>query len=415
MTTPQQTIALEPVDITAARFRANPFPTFKRWRETRPVAPVKASGERAWIITRYDDVQTALTDDRFVKDRCNVPGYKKQSVPLPKFIQSLQRNNMLEIDAPDHTRLRSLAHQAFSPRLIAQMQTRIHQLAHELIDRVEAKGEMDVIRDFALPIPLTIISEILGVAKGDRAAFQRWSNVIVNVTKPIDGILAMPSLYQFSGFLRRFLRERRLNPQDDLTSTLLQAEAENSKLSEDELIGIIGLLLSAGHETTVNLIGNGVVALLSQPAELVGGVSPMVNRLRTEPELMKSAVEELVRYSPPVLFATGRYAKEDLELANTVIPKGELVLAGLGSANHDESKFEQPETLILDRQNNKHLGFGSGMHYCLGAPLARLESSIAFQVLFERLPNIQLAVNPESLSWNSSLITRGMKNIPIKF
>ena len=414
MTATDRTISLEPVDITAADFRANPFPTFKRWRETRPVVPVRAFGERAWIITRYDDVQTALTDERFAKDRRNVPGYKKRSIQMPKFIQSLQRN-MLEMDALDHARLRSLAHQAFSPRLIAQMQTRIHQLAHELIDRVEAKGEMDVIRDFALPIPLTVISEMLGVAERDRASFQRWSNVAVNVTKPIDGILAIPTLYQLVRFLRRFLQERRLNPQDDLTSTLLQAESENSKLSEDELIGIIGLLLSAGHETTVNLIGNGVVALLSHPTELVGEASPMVNRLRIEPELMKSAVEELVRYSPPVLFATSRYAKEDVELASTVIPKGELVLAGLGSANHDESKFEQPETLILDRQNNKHVGFGSGMHYCLGAPLARLESSIAFQVLFERLPNIRLAVNPESLSWHSSLITRGMKVIPVKF
>lgn len=406
MTATDRIPSLEPVDITASNFRANPFPTFKRWRETRPVAPVRASGERAWIITRYDDVQIALTDDRFAKDRRNVPGYKKQSVWMPKFIQPLQRN-MLEMDAPDHARLRSLAHQAFSPRLIAQMQTRIYQLAHELIDRVEAKGEMDVIRDFALPIPLTVISEMLGVAERDRAAFQRWSNVAVSVTKPIEGILAIPTLYQLVRFLRRFLQERRLNPQDDLTNTLLQAESENSKLSEDELIGIIGLLLSAGHETTVNLIGNGVVALLSHPAEL--------NRLRTEPELMKPAVEELVRYSPPVLFATSRYAKEDVELASTVIPKGELVLAGLGSANYDESKFAQPEALMLDRQNNKHIGFGSGMHYCLGAPLARLESSIAFQVLFERLPNIRLAVNPESLSWHSSLITRGMKVIPVKF
>lgn len=246
------------------------------------------------------------------------------------------------------------------------MQTHIQELAHELIHRVAAKGAMDLIRDFSLPIPLTIISEMLGVAEGDRAAFQRWSNVAVSVTKPSDGILAIPSLYQLVGFLRRLIRERRLNPQDDLTTTLLQAEAENDKLTEDELVGIIGLLLSAGHETTVNLIGNGMVALLSYPDAL--------NRLGTEPELMKSAVEELMRYSPPVLFSTGRYAKEDLEIAGVVIPKGELVLAGLGSANHDESKFDRPESLILERANNKHVGFGSGMHYCLGTPLARLHT-----------------------------------------
>lgn len=403
-----QTIALEPVDITSPSFRANPFPTFKRWRDTRPIVPVRAFGERAWIISRYDDVLAALTDERLVKDRRNAqdPNKKQQGMWIPGFLKPLQRN-MIDADAPDHTRLRSLVHQAFMPRLIAQMQARIHRLAHELIDRVEAKGEMDLVHDFALPIPLVVISEMLGVAEPDRAAFHRWSNVMVNVTKPSNGILAIPSLYKLLRFLRRLFREHRLNPQDDLTSALLQAESEGSQLSEDELIGMVALLLSAGHETTVNLIGNGVLALLTHPAEL--------DRLRTEPELMKSAVEELVRYTPPVLFATTRYAREDIVIAGTRIPKGESVLAALGSANHDESKFESPETLILDRQNNKHVGFGSGMHYCLGAPLARLESSIAFQVLFERLPNIRLAVNPENLRWNSNLITRGAKAIPVKF
>lgn len=408
MTAIHQTITLEHVDITSPSFRANPFPTFKRWRETRPVVPVRAFGERAWIITRYDDVLAALTDERLVKDRRNVqdPNKKQRGMWTPGFVKPLQRN-MIDSDAPDHTRLRSLVHQAFMPRLIAQMQARIHRLAHELLDRVQAKGEMDLVHDFALPIPLVVISEMLGVAESDRAAFHRWSNVMVNVTKPSNGILAIPSLYQFVRFLRRLFREHRLNPQDNLTSALLQAESEGSQLSEDELIGMVALLLSAGHETTVNLIGNGVLALLTHPAEL--------DRLRTEPELMKSAVEELVRYTPPVLFATTRYAREDIVIAGTRIPKGESVLAALGSANHDESKFESPETLILDRQNNKHLGFGSGMHYCLGAPLARLESSIAFQVLFERLPNIRLAVNPENLRWNSNLITRGAKAIPVKF
>ncbi len=408
MTATLQHLSLEQVDITAPSFRANPFPTFKRWREARPVVPVQTLGERAWVITRFDDVLAALTDERLVKDRRNAqdPHRKKREMWMPGFIKPL-KHNMLDSDVPDHTRLRSLVHQAFMPRLIAQMQTRIHRLAHELIDRAQAKGEMDLVHDYALPIPMVVISEMLGVAEQDRAAFHRWSNVMVSVSKPMDGIFAIPSLYQLVRFLRQLFREHRLNPQDDLTSALLNAESERSKLSEDELIGMAALLLTAGHETTVNLIGNGVLALLTHPAEL--------NRLRNEPELMKSAVEELVRYTPPVLFATTRYAREDLAIAGTHIPKGELVLAALGSANHDESKFENPETLILDRQDNKHVGFGSGMHYCLGAPLARLEASIAFQVLFERLPNIRLAVNPEALRWNSSLITRGTKAIPVKF
>ena len=408
MAVTHQNITLEQVDITSPSFRANPFPTFKRWRDTQPVVPVQAFGERTWIITRYDEVLAALTDERLVKDRRNAqdPNKKQREMWLPGFIKPLQ-HNMLDSDAPDHTRLRSLVHQAFMPRLIVQMQTRVHRLAHALIDRVQAKGEMDLVHDFALPIPMVVISEMFGVVEQDRAAFHRWSNVMVSVSKPVDGLLAIPSLYQLVRFLRQLFREHRLKPQDDLTSALLQAEAEGSKLSEDELIGMVALLLSAGHETTVNLIGNGVLALLTHPAEL--------NRLRTEPELMNSAVEELVRYSPPVLFATTRYARKNLMIAGTRISKGDLVLAALGSANHDESKFEHPETLMLDRQNNKHVGFGSGMHYCLGAPLARLESSIAFQVLFERLPKLRLAVNPENLRWNSSLITRGVKAIPVKF
>jgi cytochrome P450 len=408
MTTTYQNVNLEKVDITSPSFRANPFPIFKRWRDSRSIVPVQAFGERAWIVTRYDEVLATLTDERLVKDRSNAqdPNKKQQKMWIPGFLKPLM-SNMLDSDIPDHTRLRSLVHQAFMPRLITQMQTRIHRLAHELIDRVQAKGEMDLIQDFALPIPMVVISEMLGVAEQDRAAFHRWSNVMVKVSKPIDGILAIPSLYQLVSFLRRLLDEHRLNPQDDLTSALLQADSEGSKLSEDELIGMIALLLTAGHETTVNLIGNGVLALLTNPAEL--------ERLRTEPALMKSAVEEIVRYTPPVLFATTRYAREDLVIGGTRIPKGELVLAALGSANHDESKFSNPETLILDRQNNKHVGFGSGIHHCLGAPLARLESNIAFQVLFERLPNIRLAINPENLRWNSGLITRGVKAIPVKF
>jgi cytochrome P450 PksS len=287
------------------------------------------------------------------------------------------------------------------------MQARIHLLAHELIGHVQANGEMDLINDFALPIPMVVISEMFGVAERDRAAFHRWSNVAVSVTKPLDGVLAIPNLYQLVRFLRRLFHEHRLNPQDDLTSALLQAEAEGSQLAEDELIGMVGILLSAGHETTVNLIGNGVLALLTHPADR--------DRLRADPTLMKAAIEELMRYSPPVLFATSRYAREDLTIAGTQIPKGEMVLAALGSANYDESKFEDPETLMLDRPNNQHVGFGSGIHYCLGAPLARLEASIAFQVLFEQLPKLRLAVPPEQLRWHSSLITRGVKALPVKF
>ena len=402
----QNSVTLEPTNITTAKFKTDPFPTFKRWRDHSPVVPVKLLGRRAWIVTRYNDVQAALKDERLVKNRRDARDATQKEPWMPAFLKPLERN-MLDLDAPDHTRLRSLVHLAFTPRLIGQMQNRVHGLAHELIDRVQARGQMDLVHDFALQVPMTIISEMLGIDERDRANFHRWSSVAVSMSTPLDGLLAMPSLYQFVGFLRRLIRERRLEPRDDLTSALVKAEAEGSRLSEDELIAMVTILLIAGHETTVGLIGNGALALLENPDHL--------KRLRAQPDLMKSAVEELTRFTAPVLMATERYARETLSVAGVEIPKGELVLAALGSANHDETQFENPESLVLDRKNNKHLGFGQGAHYCIGAPLARLEASIAFQVLLERLPNLRLVVKSENLRWNSGFATRNLKTLPVTF
>ena len=228
-----------------------------------------------------------------------------------------------------------------------------------------------------------------------------------NVGKPIDALLAMPSMYGMVQYLRRLFHQYREYPGDNLATMLVKAETENSSLSEDELIGMAGILLSAGHETTSGLIGNGVLALLNNPDQL--------ERLKTEADLMKPAVEELVRFAPPVLMATSRYARENYEISGTQISQGDTVYAMIGSANHDERKFENPEKLILDRSGNKHLGFGQGIHYCVGAPLARLEASTAFQVLFERLPNLRLAVKTEQLRWASGLVPRGLKSLPVKF
>lgn len=404
-----QNISLEPVDLTSSAFKANPFPSYKHWRETRPVVPFKAMlNQRAWLITRYDDVNDALKDERLVKNKRNSqdPNKPTRDIPLPGFVKILQ-TNMLDTDIPDHTRLRALVHQAFMPRLIAQMQARVEALAHKLIDQTQAKGEMDLMADYALQIPLIVIADMFGVKDRDRNNFRKWSHALLNINSPMDGIRALPSTYLLVNYLRRLFQDHRINPQDDLSGALLQAQTEGSSLSDDELIGMAGLMLSAGHETTTGLIGNGVLALLEHPDQLM--------RLKTEPNLMKSAVEELVRFTPPVLMATQRFAREDLEIAGQFIPRGEQVYAGLGSANHDETQFEQPESLMLDRGNNKHLGFGMGMHYCVGAPLARLEASIAFRVLFERLPNLRLAVKPETLRWNTGLVTRNIKSLPVKF
>ncbi len=402
------TATLDPTDITSPAFRADPFPTFKRWRDERPVVPVKTMVGRAWLLTRYDDVEQGLKDERLVKNKANTatPDKPHRGAPLPGFVKAIQ-TNLLDTDAPDHTRLRSLIHQAFLPRLMAQMQTRVHELAHQLIDKAEQKGEMDLVRDFAVEIPLVVICDMLGVPEKDRDKFHHWSKTMTNIGKPIEAIMAMPSMYSMVGYLRKLFRHYRENPGDNLATMLVKAESENSSLSEDELVGMAGILLSAGHETTSGLIANGTLALLNNPDQL--------ERLKTEPALMKSAVEELVRFAPPVLIATPRYAREDYEVSGTKISRGDSVFAMIGSANHDERKFEQADQLILDRASNKHVGFGQGIHYCVGAPLARLEASTSFQVLFERLPNLRLAVKPEELRWTAGLVPRGLQAMPIKF
>jgi cytochrome P450 len=398
----------KPFDISTPSFRANPFPIFKQWRDQTPVVPIKdIMNKRAWLVTRFADVEALLKDDsRFVKNQRSIPNHNQPSLWLPSFIKALQ-TNMLETDVPDHTRLRGLVHQAFMPRLIAQMHDHITKLSHQLIDQALKKGEMDLIKDFAAQIPMTIISEMLGVQEKDRLNFHHWSLKMVTVTSPMDGITALPSIYQLSNYLKRLFKEHRENPRDNLTTALLKAEENGSSLSEDEMLGMAGLLLSAGQETTANLIGNGALALLMHPEQL--------ERLKTEPSLMKPAIEELMRFTAPVMVATPRYATQNLEIAGTNISKGDVVYAGLGAANHDERRFENPQNLILDRENNKHLGFGMGMHYCVGAPLARLEASVAFSVLFERLPNLKLAVNPEELRWSPSFVPRGLKALPVKF
>jgi cytochrome P450 PksS len=401
------TTTLDPTDITSPAFRADPFPLFKRWRDEQPVVPVNVLGGRAWLLTRFDDVELGLKDERLVKNKRNTQNPNAQrNLPMPGFVHALQ-TNVLDQDPPDHTRLRALVHQAFLPRLMARLQTRVHDLSHQLIDAAQKKGEMDLVRDFAVEIPLVVICDMLGVPEKDRAKFHTWSSTMTNIGKPMDAILAMPSMYGMVQYLRRLFRHYRDNPGDNIATMLVKAETENSSLSEDELVGMAGILLSAGHETTSGLIGNGTLALLQNPDQLA--------RLKNEPDLMKPAVEELVRFAPPVLMATPRYAREDYEISGTRISRGDTVYAMIGSANHDERKFEQPDKLLLDRSNNKHLGFGQGIHYCLGAPLARLEATTAFKVLFERLPNLRLAVKPEALRWASGLVPRGMKAMPVKF
>ena len=314
---------------------------------------------------------------------------------------------MLDLDPPDHTRLRSLVQKAFTPALIGHMRARIQSLADELLDVVAPKGEMDLIRDYALPLPMTIITEILGVPTSDRNKFHKWSQAVVSLTSPKATLRVIPSVWMFIRYLRRFFERRRRDPQDDLVSALIQAEEAGDRLSEDELLAMVFLLLIAGHETTVNLIGNGMLALLEHPDQL--------ETLRENPGMIKTGVEELLRYTSPVFMSTERYAREDLQMHEICIPRGEMTLGVIASANRDTRVFDHADELDIAREPNKHLSFGQGIHFCVGAPLARLEAQIAINTILRRMPNLKLGVAPDSLRWRPSIFLRGLESLPVSF
>jgi cytochrome P450 len=396
-------------NIVSAEFKADPFPFLEHLRASEPVyRTALPDGTTVWLVTRYEDVLGLLRDERLTKNRRRAltPEQARKLPWTPPMFRPLERN-MLDLDPPDHTRLRSLVHKAFTPHLVDKMRTRVQALADELLDVVGPRGEMDLIRDYALPLPMTIITEILGVPTEDRDNFHKWSNAVVSLSSPSPTLRVIPSVWRFLRYLRRLFKVRRSDPRDDLVSALIKAEEAGDRLSEDELLAMVFLLLIAGQETTVNLIGNGVLALLQNPHQL--------EKLRDDPTLIKLAVEELLRYTSPVLMTTERYALENATINDVTIPRGEMILGVIGSANRDQTVFNNPNELNLARDPNKHLSFGQGIHFCLGAPLARMESQIAIDTLLKREPNLQLKIDPESLRWRPSIMLRGLQALPVKF
>jgi len=398
---------LTPPDFASQRFKSNPFPFYARLRQEAPVfrimGPVKEPG---WLVTRYDDVSLVLKHSRLSKDRLGMMTPEERE-KLPWFFKLFGpiSQNMLSRDPPSHTRLRTLVHKAFTPKLIERLRSRVQVLSDGLLDKAQRKGSMDLVAEYALLVPVTIIAEMLGVPPGDYKKFQSWSNQLLSNTTLLDIILASPTVVRFTRYLRNLIAQRRTSPGDDLITALLQAEEAGDTLTAEELLSMVFLLLVAGHETTVNLIAGGTLALLQHPEQL--------ERLRKEPALIEPAVEELLRYASPVEIATERFALEDFTVGGTTIPKGGLILAVLASANHDESQFKDPDALDLGREPNRHVSFGMGIHYCLGAPLARLEGQIALQTLVNRFPNLRLKKPAESLKWRTGMLMRGPRQLPV--
>ena len=401
--------AQPPINITTPEFKAEADHFYAQLRREAPVyRTVLPDGQPAWIVSQYDDVAMVLKDDRFSKQFRTIFEANPNLKPpwIPKVLLPLM-GHMLHTDPPDHTRLRALVQQAFKPTLVERLRPRIHELSNELLSAASRRNSLDLISQFALPIPATIIAEMLGVPVQDRHKFHKWSRRMLALGGLKFRMLrVLPTVWQFAGYLRRLIRSKRAALQDDLLSALIMAEQDGQKLTEDELVAMIFLLLIAGHETTVNLIGNGTLALLDHPDQM--------QQLRSDPQLMKSAVEEMLRFTSPVETGTERYTKQDVTISGVTIPRGSFVLASIASANRDEAHFDNPDAFDICREPNKHLAFGLGPHYCLGAPLARLEAQIAFESLLERTTELRLGIDREKLHWNRGLILRGLRSLPLR-
>ena len=387
--------------------RADPRSAYARLRQEARVIPLVEPIQRMpfWLVSRYQDVVPLLRDDRLAKDS------RKLSEParalFMRYTPEELARHMLFSDPPDHTRLRSLVSQAFTPRRIEGLRSRITTLATELLEAAMARGSVDFLDAFAFPLPVIVIAELLGLPPEDRAPFRAWTQALL--IPPADGN-PEPVMAASRNFLRYFatlIERRRAEPGDDLVSAMLAAEAEGDRLRPDELISMTFLLLVAGHETTVNLLGSGLLALLQHPEQH--------ERLRAERGLMGPAVEEMLRYCSPVEMSTPRFTVAPTEICGQVIPAEQMVVAGLMSANHDPAVFAEPERFDVGRTPNKHMAFGMGIHYCLGAPLARLEAMVAFELLLERAPRVRLAVAPERLVWRRSSLIRGLEQLPVGF
>lgn len=393
-------------DLFSPAFKANPFPTYAAMRQDAPVYPYRLrEGGTIWFVTRYKDVEAILLDDkRFVKNwRKNFLSPEQRARRADAAAENrFIHNHLLSLDPPDHTRLRALVNKAFTPHIIGQMQHRIQAIAGTLLNSVQDKGEMDLIDAYAFPLPFLVIAELLGIPAAARDRLREWSNALVSPTSRQTGRRVKRELVSY---LRHLFDQRRQNPQNDLVTSLLQAEETGDTLSTEELFSMVTLLIVAGHETTTNFIGNSTLALLQHPRQL--------ERFQNDPRLAGAAIEELLRFEGPIETSTTRWAAQDVNLRGQTIRRGHQVRVVIAAADRDAHFFANPGTLNLARSDNRHLAFGRGIHYCLGAPLARMEARIALQILWQRLPDLRLKVPADQLPWRTGLLLRGLQKMPV--
>ena len=385
-------------NVFSRRLASDPYSIYGRLREKDPMHRSRLFD--GWVVSRHADVDAVLRDHRrFGNDRVNTSDANMRFTPD-------ESRSMLYRDPPDHTRLRSLVSQAFTPRSVDELRSRIEKTADELLDALDGMETFDVIDALAYPMPVIVIAEMLGIPPEDRDEFRGWSDDLARSLEPLleteaiqESERSMNALHEYLGPI---VERRRADPRDDLVSALTQAEDEGDKLTHEELLLTLVLLLVAGNETTKNLVGNGLLALLRYPDELA--------KLREDPELIAPAIEELLRYDSPVQI-DGRTALEDVELGGRRIERGQFLMLLIGSANRDPDVFDDPDTLDVRRNARRHIAFGRGIHHCLGAPLARIEGEILFRKLLERYPDVRLAAKPR---FRRQIVLRGVESLPVR-
>jgi cytochrome P450 len=391
------------VDLTSPEFLADPYPTFARLRANgAPVyLPLEGPTGGMWLVTRYQDVAAVLRESRISKEMSRL-----EPAPPPMPLDA----TMLFKDPPVHSRMRGLANQAFTPKRIKDLEPRIGEIANSLLDRVEGRGEMELIADFAMPLPIIVIAEMLGVPPDDRETFRGWSNDLITGTDMVRGTADRrrrqgEAIMALMDYFARLIAVRRASPRGDIISALIEAHDEGGRMSEEELLGTCILLLVAGHETTVNLFGNGLLALLRHPDQRA--------LLKRKPELLPSAIEEMLRFESPVQRGTFRVTTAPVEIGGITLERGEQVSAVLGAANRDAEQFPDADRFDITRSPNRHLAFGLGIHFCLGSALARTEARIGFGRLLDRLPGLQLV--GDTPDWNQNTLIRGLRRLPLQF
>ncbi|MFG2910087.1 cytochrome P450 [Kitasatospora sp. NPDC048286] len=391
-----------PLDLAALGedFARDPYPVYEQLRAQGPVHRVwMPEGAEVWLVVGHEQARAALTDPRLSKQ------WRNAAEDFP--IKSPSGSHMMNSDAPQHTRLRKLVAREFTSRRIESMRASVQKLTDELLDRMLDAGQdrADLVDDFSFPLPMAVICELLGVPFLDQAEVRRWADAAISSPDPAERRAAAQDAARF---ISRLIEVKRGQPGDDLLSALIKVtDEEGDRLSGDELMGTVFLLIVAGHETTTNLIGNGVFALLTHPDQL--------ELLRSDLSLIDNAVEEMLRYDGAVESATFRFATEPIELGGHLVRPGDAVMVDLNSANRDRTRFADPDRFDIRRATAGHIAFGHGIHHCLGAPLARMEARIAIRSLLERCPGLELDVHPDHVRWRHGILVRGPHHLPVRF